>query len=49
MLDHSKCDARGCCLILPGEEIHCAIIDNGIKPKIRKRLEAEPFEVIVAG
>ena len=46
--DHSKIDAKGCCLILPSKGIDFLITDNGIAPAFERRLRDESFELIVA-
>ena len=46
--DHTKLHARGLFLAVTPEQIHCLITDNGLPQESLKRLQAEPYRLIIA-
>lgn len=47
VLDHTKLNAKGCCLILASGEIDCLVTDSGIGHQTRSKLKSEPFKLIL--
>ncbi len=46
--DHSKFDAKGCCLIVPSNRVDCLITDADLAPGVERRLRDESFDLIRA-
>jgi DeoR/GlpR family transcriptional regulator of sugar metabolism len=48
VMDHSKFNAKCCCLVLAAADINCLITDDGVSEQVRSGLQAEPFKLILA-